>query len=80
MTEKGLDPATKTGRIHLKIFELLKVHPDGMRWVDLAKQVQASDPTIHPKTLNGCIWKLTHTFPKEIYKPDKGVFRLTKYK
>lgn len=80
MTEKGLNPNTKTGRIHLKILELLEETPEGLRWVDLAKAVQESDKTIHPKTLNGCIWKLTETFPEKVHKPKKGLFQLTKYK
>lgn len=80
MAKKGLNPETKTGRIHIKILDLLKNNPEGVQWVDLAKQVQESDPSIHPKTLNGCIWKLTETFPDEVYKPSKGCFRLNKYK
>ena len=80
MTKKGLNPDTKTGRIHIKIFELLEKTPEGIRWVDLAERVQKPDSTIHPKTLNGCIWKLAETFPDEIYKPEKGRFRLKKYK
>jgi len=80
MAEKGLNPNTKTGRIHIKILELLEQHIDGLRWVDIAKQVQDSDPTIHPKTLNGCIWKLAGTFPDKVYKPSKGIFRLLKHK
>lgn len=75
-----MNPETKTGRIHIKIFELLEQHPAGMRWVDLANQIQYYDPSIHPKTLNGCIWKLTDTFPDEIYKQSKGFFQLLKYK
>lgn len=78
--EKGLNPDTKTGRIHLKIFELLEENPEGMQWVRLAEAVQESDPSIHPKTLNGCIWKLTQTFPEDIHKPSKGIFQLTKYR
>jgi hypothetical protein len=80
MTEKGLNPETKTGRIHIKILNLLNDNPEGLQWVDLAKKVQASDSSIHPKTLNGCIWKLTETFPDKIYKPEKGLFKLKKYK
>lgn len=75
---KGLDPDTKTGRIHIKIFQLLEQHPEGIRWVDLAQQVLEADPSIHPKTLNGCIWKLTETFPDQIYKPAKGLFCIIK--
>lgn len=80
MPDRGLNPETKIGQIHIKIFELLEQDPKGMRWVDLAKRVQESDPSVHPKTLNGCIWKLTETFPDKIYKPSKGKFRLLKYK
>lgn len=79
MAEKGLNPETKTGRIHIKIFELLKENPDGLQWVELAKKVQASDSAIHPKTLNGCIWKLPETFPSKIYKSEKGKFKLKSY-
>jgi hypothetical protein len=78
MAKKGLNPEAKTGRIHIKIFELLEQNHDGMQWSDLAKAVQKSDPSIHPKTINGCIWKLTETFPDEIYKPSKGLFKLRK--
>lgn len=75
-----MNPNTKTGQINIKIFELLKQHPQGLQWVELAKQVQASDQSIHPKTLNGCIWRLPITFPGKINKPSKGLFRLSVYK
>jgi len=75
-----LNPDTKTGRIHIKLLELLDDHPDGVRWVDLAEAVQEADPSTHPKTLNGCIWRLAETFPDKVYKPSKGLFRLLKYK
>lgn len=80
MLEKGLNPDTKIGKIHSRIFELLENNPEGMQWVDLAKAVTESDPSIHPKTLNGCIWRLTETFPDKIHKPSKGRLQLTKYK
>ena len=80
MAETGLNPETKTGRIHIKILELLEQRPDGMRWVDLAAAVREADPSVHPKTLNGCIWRLTETFPDRVYKPEKGLFRLLKFK
>jgi hypothetical protein len=76
MPKKGLDPNTKTGRIHIAIFELLEKNKDGIQWTELARQVQKQDPSLHPKTLNGCIWKLTQTFPDEIEKPEKGLYRL----
>ena len=69
-----------TERINAKAFELLEKHPEGLRWSELLSKIEASDPTFHPKTVNGCIWKLIENFPDRIYKPSKGIFRLLKYK
>ena len=71
---------TITGKIYAIIFELLDQHPDGIRWVDLNRMVAEAGPTLHPKTINGCVWKLIEKYPKDVYKPSKGVFCLTKYK
>lgn len=69
-----------TERINAKAFELLEKHPEGLRWSELISMIKASDSTFHPKTVNGCIWKLVEKFPDRIYKPSKGLFRLLKYK
>lgn len=71
---------TITERIYKKIFELLEKHPKGMRWTDLTSEIKASDPTLHPKTVNGTIWLLAYKHPDKVYKPSRGLFRLTKYK
>lgn len=75
---KNLD--TITGRIYAKVFELLEKNPKGMRWTDLLSEIQESDSSFHPKTVNGCVWKLIEKYPEEVYKPSKGLFRLTKYR
>jgi len=69
-----------TERIYAKAFELLEKHPEGLRWSELLLKIKKSDPTYHPKTINGCVWKLVEKFPDKIYKPSKGLFRLLKYK
>ncbi len=69
-----------TERINAKAFELLEQHPEGLRWVELLSMIKESDPSFHPKTVNGCVWKLAEKFPDRIYKPSKGIFRLVKYK
>ncbi len=69
-----------TERITAKALELLEQHPDGMHWSELSSLIEASDHTFHPKTVNGCIWKLPQKFPDKVYKPSRGVFRLLKYK
>ena len=71
---------TITGRINTKAFELLEQHPEGVRWSELLSKIEASDRSFHPKTVNGCVWKLVEKFPDKVYKPSKGLFRLLKYK
>ena len=80
MNNKALNPNTKTGRVYIIVFELLEKNPEGINWSKLNKMIEESDPTLHPKTINGCVWKLVEKFPDEVYKPSKGVFRLKKYK
>ena len=72
--------APVTHHINAKAFELLEQHPEGLRWSELLSKIKESDLTYHPKTVNGCVWKLVEKFPDKIYKPSKGLFRLLKYK
>ena len=74
-----MDPSTVTGRINATALALLEEHPDGLRWSELNAKIEASDPSFHPKTVNGCVWKLVEKFPGQVYKPSKGLFRLRKY-
>lgn len=71
---------TVTRRISAEALELLEQHPEGVRWSELLRRIPASDPGLHPKTVNGCVWKLVQKFPDKVYKPEKGLFRLVKYK
>lgn len=71
---------TVTGRIYSIIFELLRENPKGMRWGELLKKIQEIDPSLHPKTVNGCVWKLLEKYPDKVYKSGKGLFRLCEYK
>lgn len=68
-----------TYRINTKALELLEQHPEGLHWSELLSQIKSSDPNFHPKTINGCIWKLLKNFPDKVYKPSKGLFRLRKF-
>ncbi|MEW6554480.1 MAG: hypothetical protein AB1384_09360 [Actinomycetota bacterium] len=69
-----------TERIYAKAFELLEQHPEGLRFTELRSRIEASDPGFHPKTVNGCVWKLVTRFPDEIYKPSRGLYRLLKFR
>lgn len=80
MNDIRINPSTITGRINAKALDLLDKNPDGLRWVDLISQIKQADASFHPKTVNGCVWKLVEKFPDKVYKPTKGLFRLLKYK
>lgn len=78
-----MEPSTHlpvTHRINAKAFELLEAHPEGLRWSELLSKIKESDHGFHPKTVNGCVWKLIEKFPDKAYKPSKGLFRLVKFK
>lgn len=77
---ESVKSTTITGRIYEKIFELLEKNPDGLRWSELLSKIKEYDRTLHPKTVNGCVWKLVEKFPDKVYKPSKGVFRLVKHR
>lgn len=68
-----------THQIYEKIFEILEKYPEGVSWTKLNKMIEESNPTFHPKTINGCVWKLLEKYPEKVYKPEKGVFKLKKY-
>lgn len=74
-----MDRTTITGRIYSKALELLEQHPEGLHWSELLKMIK-TDTNLHPKTINGCVWKLIERFPDQVYKPSKGLFRLVKFK
>jgi len=80
MNNTKINSNTKTGKIYLTIFEILEKYPEGVRWSTLIKKIEELNPSLHPKTINGCVWKLVENFPNEVFKPSKGLFRLTKYK
>lgn len=77
---KNMDKPTVTGRINEIALKLLEKNAEGLRWSQLLSKIKASDPSLHPKTVNGCIWKLVERFPDKVYKPSRGLFRLLKYK
>ena len=69
-----------TERIAATAFELLDRHPEGLRWADLLRKIEEADPDFHPKTVNGCVWKLVERYPDRVYKPSKGLFRSLKHR
>lgn len=61
-------------------FDLLKKHPQGLRYSDLHKQIRLVDSALNTNTVNTCIWNLDAVEPNLVYKPVKGLFRLLEFK
>ena len=45
-------PKSVTHRINETALALLDKHPEGIRWTDLNKMIEATDASFHPKTVN----------------------------
>ncbi len=71
---------TKRERITLKAKEILATSPNGIRFSDLVRRLRESFPDEAYGNFTGSIWNLDSRFPDEIYKPSRGLFRLTKFK
>ena len=71
---------TKTELIQAKAIEILRSAPQGMRTSQLINVIQENLPDIHPKTINGTVWKLPATRPEEVYKPSRGLFRYVSFR
>lgn len=71
---------TKKDRITLKAKEILGATPAGVRFSDLVARLQKEFPDDPHGTITGTVWNLDARFSQEIYKPSRGLFRLTKFK
>lgn len=72
--------ATKKERITEKTFELLEATPLGLQFSELVAQLHVAFPEDPHGTITGTIWNLDTRLPDRVYKPSRGLFRLTKYR
>ena len=72
--------ATKKERITEKALSLLTATSAGLRFSDLISQLQAAFPEDPHGTLTGTMWNLDARLPEDVYKPSRGLFRLTRYR
>ena len=70
---------TITEQIQNTAIELLKNAPQGLRTTELKNAIMKKLPDAHPKTVNGTVWKLPTTRPKQVYKPERGLFRHVRF-
>ena len=72
--------ATIAERIAEKAFAALEAAPEGLRYSDLVRAVMQEDGSFKQNTVHGNIWNLDERFPDRVYKPSRGLFRLTKFR
>ncbi len=69
---------TAREKVREKIVEILKEKPDGIRFSELYRTLLRELPDIHPKTINGYMWKIRLIAEKsedpEIEIPEKGLW------
>lgn len=68
-----------TGQIRKIALEILENSPQGVRYSVLSREIQKRG-TFNKNTISGATWDLDATFPETIYKPDRGIFRLLRFK
>lgn len=54
-------------------------NPNGIRYSDLVRTVKEKLQEVPVNTIHGSVWDIATIFPREIYKPARGLFRHTKY-
>lgn len=61
-------------------FRVLEGKPEGLRYSDLVRQILEVNGSFKQNTVHGNVWNLDERFPDRIYKPSRGLFRLTKFR
>lgn len=81
MLSKGENEmTTKRQKIVDNAFVLLKNNPDGLRYSELVRKTSELFPDIPVNTIHGSTWDIDVKYPEKVYKPSRGLFRLTEFK
>lgn len=67
-------------RIRDRAVELIREHPEGLRYSELHRKLQESTPSFNAGTINSSIWNLDVVLSHEVWKPSKGLYRHTAFK
>ena len=59
--------------------DLLRQHPDGVRYAELVRRV-SQEGSFKINTVHGNVWDLDQRFPDKVYKPSRGLFRLLEFR
>ncbi|AIZ56628.1 hypothetical protein Mpt1_c07450 [Candidatus Methanoplasma termitum] len=67
-------------KVQIIALEILAEHQEGVRYSELRREILEKDSSLSQNTVGHLIRKLPDDLPDEVYKPDRGLFRLTKFK
>jgi len=71
---------TRREQIITEALHILETNPEGVRYMRLVNMVKESMPELSINTIHGTVWDLHVQLPHKVYKPQKGLFRSTKYR
>jgi hypothetical protein len=73
---------TNKERICAKAIEILSQNQnaEGLRFSQLVTEVKRNMPEMNENTIHGSLWDLDKTYPKLVYKPERGLFRHVNYR
>ncbi len=60
--------------------QILDSHPNGLRYTELNKRIIERNPSFNYNTVRTATWDLDVKEPTQVYKPDRGIFKLLKYR
>jgi hypothetical protein len=63
-----------TKAIKDRAIAIIRANPGGIRYMEIVKQILASDPETSPNTISGSIWDLEKTCPNAVAKPSRGLY------
>lgn len=75
-----MKPRIKTEKIQLTAVDLLNKKPDALRYTQLVNEIKKSMPNELENTIQTAVSALVKDKPDQVYKPDRGLFRLVKFK
>src|SRR4051794_36597928 len=73
-------PPTARARVRELGLEILSHHTEGLPDGELVMQVLAADASLDPATVSDYVADGEQTFPGMVYRPARGVFRLTVFR
>ena len=66
-------------QIHERAMQVLEAHPEGIRWMDLLRAVEAGAPDTPHNSVHGSVHGLLTTRTSEIVKVARGTYQLSKF-